>query len=102
MIHFFLIGLILFALYFFSNALKAREIALCAVKFHCQKLELQMLDECVALTAFWLKRNPQGKFQGWRSYAFEFSATGLERYHGQLIMLGSTIVSIELEPYREG
>jgi len=101
MIDFFLIGLILFALYFFSNALEAREIALDAAKRHCQKLELQMLDDCVALTGFWLKRNDCGHFQGWRSYSFEFSATGLERYQGKLIMLGSTLLSIELQPYRD-
>ncbi len=99
MIHILLIGIILFALYFFSNALKAREIAFHAAKRHCQKLDLQMLDEYVALTGFWLKRNDDGHFQGWRSYSFEFSATGLERYHGKLIMLGTRLVSVELEPY---
>ncbi|MDQ7091226.1 MAG: DUF3301 domain-containing protein [Methylococcales bacterium] len=102
MINFFLIGLLLFGFYFFSNALKARETALNAAKRHCQKLELQMLDECVALTAFWIKRNKKGQFEGWRSYSFEFSSTGLERYQGKLTLLGSTIIAIELEPYREG
>lgn len=101
MINFFLIGLILLALYFFSNALKAREIALNAAKVHCKQLELQMLDDCVALTGFWAKRDNTGKLLAWRSYVFEFSATGFERYQGKIIMLGSKIASIELEPYRE-
>jgi hypothetical protein len=101
MIHFFLIGFILLIIYLFSNALKAREIALYATQQHCQKLKLQLLDECVALTAFWIKRNDHGHYQGWRSYTFEFSATGLERCEGRLIMLGSTIISITLDPYPE-
>ena len=101
MINFFLIGLILFAIYFFSNALKARETALYVAKAHCKQLELQMLDDCVALTGFWVKRDKHGKLQAWRSYVFEFSATGFERYQGKIIMLGSNIASIELDPYRE-
>jgi hypothetical protein len=98
---FFLIGFILFLGYFFSNALKARERALQAVRGHCQKLELQWLDECVASTGFWIKRDAHGKRQIWRAYAFEFSVTGAERYQGRVIMLGSLITSIELEPYKD-
>lgn len=101
MIDFFLICLILLIGYFFSSALKARETALYAVKAHCQHLELQMLDEYVALTALWLKRDNNKKLQAWRSYTFEFSATGLERYQGKIIMLGSNILAIQLDPYRE-
>lgn len=101
MIDFFLIGLILLLGYFFSCALKARETAFYAVKAHCRQLDLQLLDDCVALTAFWAKRDKNGQLQAWRSYAFEFSSTGWERYNGKIIMLGSKIESIELEPYRE-
>ena len=101
MINFFLICLILLIGYFFSNALKAREIALYAAKNHCQRLEVQMLDDCVALTALWLKRDQNRQLQAWRSYAFEFSATGLERYQGKITMLGSKILTIQLDPYRE-
>ncbi len=101
MIDFFLIGLILSLGYFFSCALKAREIAFNAVKAHCRQLELQLLDDCVALTGFWGKRDENGQWQAWRTYAFEFSSTGWERYNGKIIMLGPKILSIQLEPYRE-
>ncbi len=98
---FFLIGLILFLGYFFSKALNAREFALQVVRRHCEKLELQWLDECVALTGFWIKRDSYGKLQPWRAYAFEFSVTGMERYKGRLVMLGYIVTIIELEPYKD-
>ncbi|MCK4494693.1 MAG: DUF3301 domain-containing protein [Methylococcales bacterium] len=98
---FFLIVFILFLGYFFSKALSAREFALEVVRRHCQKLELQWLDECVALTSFWAKRDSYGKLHAWRAYSFEFSVTGTERYKGRLVMLGTMVTAIELEPYKD-
>lgn len=96
---FFIILLISLGL-FWSGSMKAREIAFSAVKVYCQKMELQLLDEYVALNALWLKRDDAGKIKPWRSYLFEFSSTGDERYNGKVVMLGNMVLSIELEPYR--
>ncbi|MGK0441602.1 MAG: hypothetical protein ACJA0N_001402 [Pseudohongiellaceae bacterium] len=71
-----------------------------AVKKHCKEMELQLLDEGVVLKAFWFKRNGQGQLKMWRSYQFEFSSTGDERYQGRVVMLGLVIESIELQPHR--
>ena len=101
MIDLLLIAFILAVGLFWSNSLAAREIALNAVKSYCLKMDLQLLDEYVALTGLWPKRNAQGKIQAWRSYTFEFSSTGLERYNGKIILLGNMVESICLEPYRE-
>lgn len=101
MIDFFLIGLIIIIGWQWSSALKAREQAFASVKIHCKKLNLQLLDEYVALNGFWMKRDTHGKYQAWRSYLFEFSSTGFERYNGKIILLGDKILSIQLEPYRE-
>lgn len=80
--------------------MKVREIAFIAAKVHCQKMNLFLLDEYVALNGQWLKRDEQGKVKAWRSYQFEFSSTGDERYNGKVIMLGKKVLSIQLEPYR--
>lgn len=80
--------------------MNAREIAFIAAKAHCQKMNLFLLDEYVALNGQWLKRDEQGKVKAWRSYQFEFSSTGDERYNGKVIMLGKKVLSIQLEPYR--
>ena len=100
MVDLFFIILLLLIGFYWSSAMKAREIAFIAAKAHCQKLNLFLLDEYVALNGQWLKRNELGKLKAWRSYQFEFSSTGDERYNGKVIMLGKRVVSIQLEPYR--
>jgi hypothetical protein len=100
MIDLLLISALLLLGWYWSNAMKAREIAYAAAVIHCKKMEVQLLDEYVALNGFWLKRNEQGKFMGWRSYQFEFTSTGEERYHGKVIMLGRQVINIQLDAYR--
>ena len=100
MLDLFFITLLLLIGFYWSSAMKAREVAFIAVKFHCQKLDVQLLDEYVALNGIWPKRDDRGKIQAWRSYQFEFSSTGDERYNGKVIMLGSKVLSIQLDPYR--
>ena len=80
--------------------MKAREIALLAAKRHCQSIDLFLLDEYVALNGQWIKRDGHGKIKAWRSYLFEFSSTGDERYNGKVIMLGDKVINIKLDPYR--
>ena len=85
---------------YWFNAQKAKEIALVAARDHCLALEVQMLDGYVALNSIWLKRDKAGKMQLRRSFLFEFSSTGNERYNGTLLMLGRQVESIYMEPYR--
>ena len=96
---FFIIVLLTIGFYW-STAMKAREIAFMAAKTHCQKMDVFLLDEYVALNGQWFKRDVDGKVKAWRSYQFEFSSTGDERYHGKVIMLGAKVIKIQLEPYR--
>ncbi len=100
MIDLLLITLLLFLGFYWSNAMKAREIAYAAALNHCQKMEVQLLDEYVALNGFWLKRDSRGKWLGWRSYQFEFTSTGEERYQGKIVTLGNKVINIELQAYR--
>ena len=96
---FFIIVLLLIGFYW-STAMKAREIAFMAANAHCQKMDVFLLDEYVALNGPWFKRDADGKVKAWRSYQFEFSSTGDERYHGKVTMLGRKVIKIQLEPYR--
>lgn len=97
---FFLIFLLLSIGYYWSNATKTREIALIFVKRHCQQLDIQLLDEYVALNGLWLKKDDSGTTKLWRSYQFEFTATGYERYNGKVTLLGQKIINIQLDPYK--
>lgn len=95
-----LIALLLGAYLYWFNGQQAEEIALRAVRAHCLNLEVQMLDEYVALNSIRLDRDQAGKMRVRRVFLFEFSSTGNERYNGACIMLGRRVESIQMEPYR--
>lgn len=95
-----LIALLLGAYLYWFNGQQPKEIALKAVRAHCSNLEVQMLDEYVALNSIRLKRDQAGKIRLQRTFLFEFSSTGNERYNGACIMLGRRVESIQMEPYR--
>lgn len=59
-----------------------------------------MLDDYVAANGIGLKKDKAGKLQIHRTFLFEFSATGDERYNGKISMLGQRVESIYMEPYR--
>jgi len=81
-----------------SQAIK--EIALAATRRHCAALDLQLLDHTVARDRLSLRRDADGRVRVWRSWQFEFSATGNDRYRGHAVTLGRTVVTIELQPHR--
>lgn len=81
---------------------KVREIALRYARRQCEEIELQLLDESVALKAIWLKRDDNGHIRVWRRYHFEFTSTGDERYTGKVITLGHRISGFNLAPHRLG
>lgn len=95
-----LIALLLSACLYWINGQQAKEIAFKAVRAHCLNLDVQMLDEYVALGRVGLKRESTGKIKLRRVFMFEFSSTGNERYNGVCIMLGRRVESIQMEPYR--
>ncbi len=95
-----LIALLSGAYLYWFNAQQVKESALKAVRAHCLNLEVQMLDEYVALNSIRLNRDPTGIMRVRRRFLFEFSSTGNERYNGVCIMLGQRVESIQMEPYR--
>ncbi|WP_333878972.1 DUF3301 domain-containing protein [Methylobacter sp.] len=95
-----LIALLLGAYLYWFNGQQAKEVALKAVRTNCLNLEVQMLDEYVALNSIRLKRDQAGKIRVRRVFLFEFSSTGNERYNGTCTLLGRRVESIEMEPYR--
>jgi hypothetical protein len=100
MLHdFILIALLLCAYLYWFNGQKVKEIVLKAVRVHCLNLEVQMLDEYVALNSIRLIRYSPGTLRVRRTFLFEFSSTGNERYNGTCIALGRQIESIQMEPY---
>lgn len=87
------------AIYFLAE-LRVREIALEAARAHCTKMGVQFLDQSVGSYRVWLKRGKDNKLHIWRSYRFEFTSTGDERYTGNIITLGHLIESIQLQAHK--
>lgn len=96
---FWLLGLAVIARYWWlAHAVK--ELALQATRKHCADLGVQLLDETVVLRGWWLRRDERGRVHGWRSFLFEFTATGDDRYPGSIEMLGKRVIAIQLAPHR--
>ena len=77
-----------------------RELALTATRAHCQRFDVQLLDETVALRRVRLRRDSGGQLRFERTYQFEFASTGDERYRGWAVMLGRRVISVDLQPHR--
>ena len=94
------IVLIFAALFFWVDSLRARERALLAGRNACERYGVQLLDETVAFARLRLARNDEGRLRLKRTYTFEFSDTGDNRRHGAIVMLGSELQDMQLEPYK--
>ena len=91
---------ILLVLLHWWRAQQVKEVALKYTQRKCKELDLQLLDSCIYLRGFWLKRDEKGQIRIWRSYNFEFSSTGDERYKGRVMTLGKTVTDMHMDPYR--
>jgi hypothetical protein len=84
--------------WFWSDSLRALEVARDMGKQVCKRANVQFLDDTVASTSLKLVRNQFGRRVLRRTYRFEFSETGDSRLEGQLILLGNQIESVTMEP----
>jgi len=83
-----------------ADSLRARERALKAGRSACERYELQFLDDTVSFARMGLRRDHSGQLRIARTYLFEFSDTGNNRRHGAIVMLGSELEDVQMEPYR--
>jgi hypothetical protein len=77
-----------------------KEVALRATRQHCAQMQVQLLDESVVMRGLWFKRDGGGSLRVRRSFEFEFTSTGDDRYHGCTVMLGQRVESIQLQLHR--
>ena len=85
---------------FWVDSLRARERAVDAGRSACKRYDLQFLDDTVSFTRLRLARDEEGQVRISRTYTFEFSDTGNNRRHGAIVMLGSELADLHMEPYR--
>ncbi|MAZ89201.1 MAG: hypothetical protein CL693_16350 [Cellvibrionaceae bacterium] len=77
-----------------------RDRAIQLAKQHCERMDVQLLDDTIALTKLRLKKDRRGNIAVSRSYEFEFTSTGDRRYQGSLSLHGKKLDNVDLEPHR--
>jgi len=97
-----LLSLLLLSLFcwYWWKARAVQERAFQAAKSHCERLQVQLLDDSVFLSGIKLVRDQRGMLRVQRTYGFEFTATGDNRYRGSIRMVGDRPGAIELAPHR--
>lgn len=78
---------------------KARDWAMRYLRRQCEQDGLQLLDQTVELSSTKLQWN-KGRPLALRTYVFEFSVDGGDRYNGELQLAGYRTVALTLETHR--
>lgn len=92
-----LVGLVLYY-WWHSGTYKGRARQL--AERHCREYDLQLLDQSMVIRGLWPERLEDGRWNLRRTYHFEFTSTGDQRYLGILVLLGMKLQSIEFETYK--
>ena len=77
--------------WFWQDSLRHREYAIQQCKNACKEMELQLLDQTIALRSISLKRDSKNTLKFMRRYTFEFSINGIDRYKGYIVLHGGNI-----------
>jgi len=83
--------------WFWLDSLRAREIATEICRAACKQHDLKFLDQTVSLRRLRMRRTGVG-LRIVRLYGFDFSAEGIGRYGGYLILVGLEPETIGLDP----
>lgn len=98
-----LLGLLVLAAtgWLWYDSLTAREAAVAAARAACRSEDLLLLDDTVAIARLRFVRDSEGVLRIQRIYGFEYSDTGNDRHSGNVVMLGSRVLVINIR-HRQG
>jgi len=80
---------------FWWTSLKARELAVAAARQHCQRQQVQFLDQTVALARIKPIRLDGGSLGWQRDYRFEFTDDGARRDSARMTLHGSSVRTVQ-------
>lgn len=86
--------------WFWFDSLKAREAGIAAVRAACARDGVQLLDETVAGCGLRPVRGEDGRLVLQRSFAFEYSQSGFDRFRGSVTLQGREVVMLDLSAHR--
>lgn len=92
-----LLALIGAGIWFWMDSMQARERAIAASIRACQAINVQFLDQTVALEGMKPARSSQGHLVLRRIYGFEYSVQGVERRHGRAILRGQLLEQVQVD-----
>lgn len=92
-----LLGVIGLGIWFWLDSMNAREKAIVAAARACKQIDVQFLDQTVALESMKPARSSQGHLVWRRIYAFEYSVQGVERRNGRAVMRGQVLEQVQLD-----
>jgi hypothetical protein len=84
---------------FWYDSIRVRESALRVARAACERQSLLLLDETVSCVRVRTARNDEMQLRLKRVYAFEFTDTGDNRRAGTMVLIGTQLQSLELEPH---
>lgn len=90
------IALLVLALWFIADSLKAREAAHAAARKACEEAGVQFLDDTVSQTKLKLARDGEGRAVLERWFRFEFSPSGDDRQQGTVRLKSNRVQEINL------
>lgn len=96
----FLTALVFLGVVYWLRARDLKQLAFVEAKKYCNNLDLALLDDSVALIGLKPVRNSRGSIQLSRTYQFDFTANGEDRYQGEIILAGRQVLQIKLPPHR--
>jgi hypothetical protein len=81
---------------YWQVAMEAREAANRIAKDTCSRAVVQLLDGTVAFSGFRLVKDAQGRRRLQRTYTFDYTNDGLERFQGFIVLAGGRLEAVGL------
>jgi hypothetical protein len=90
------VGALALAYKFWQISLDARETANRIAKDTCSQAVVQLLDETVAFAGWRMARDVRGRRRLLRTYTFDYTADGVERAQGFIVLAGLKLEAVGL------
>ena len=92
-----LILLMAMGAWFWWDSMNARERAVAMAARACQQINVQLLDQTVALESIKPTRNDAGRMVLRRIYGFEYSIERVERRKGRVVLRAQVLEQVQLD-----
>ena len=96
----FLTAVVIGIVWYWVKSREVKDRALVAVAKHCKEMSLGLLDQTIALKQTRIGKNAYGSRCIIRTYQFDFTSLGEDRYQGRVVMHGPLVAGISLDPHR--